>query len=81
MNDNPNPVTATHGKPMRRETRERGACIRVGTGGSATGNGGTQAFWFTVAEARALLAELAAAIRTAEGLAVSGLELVRREAA
>jgi hypothetical protein len=81
VSENPNPVTVTHGRPLRRETRERGACIRVGTGGAATGTGGAQAFWFTVAEAKLLLAELDAAIRTAEGLAASGLELARREAA
>lgn len=64
---------ATHGKPRNLATRARGACIRIGTEGVQYGTTAV-AFWLTLEEAEAVASELAAAIRLAKGLAISGLD-------
>lgn len=65
--------TATHGKAHHKAHRAAGACVRIGYGGASAGNGNCRAFWLTAAEAKLLRAELDAAIRKADGLAITGL--------
>ncbi len=64
---------ASHGKPRSPKGKARGACVRIGTDGSAAGSG-FAAFWLTPAEAKLLREELDAAIRKAEDAAIRKAE-------
>jgi hypothetical protein len=59
---------ATHERPRVKAHVRRGACVRVGLGGTMSGQAQTRAFWLTLAEAELLRIELDAAITRARNV-------------